>query len=212
MKYIDINNWNRRDHFYHFSQSDMPMYSITTELDVTDLKRFTSENKISFYYSMIYLCTKAVNKVENLKYRIRGDKVVLHDITNPSFTYMDKNSELFKYVSCEYVDNIFEFCNICKNEAEAKDFYMDSAEDEARDDLIYFTCLPWFSFTSISHEFSLNKDDSIPRLSWGKYFERNGRIIINFNIQVNHRLVDGYHIGLFINELNKEISALHCNI
>lgn len=211
MQYIDINNWNRHEHFLSFGESSVPMYSITTELDVTNLKSFTSQNSLSFYYSMIYLCTKAINRIENFKYRIRGNKVVLHDKTNPSFTYMNKNDELFKYVSCDYIEDMMRFCENCRKAAEAKHFYMDSAEDEARDDLIYFTCLPWFSFTAITHVYSVNKDDSIPRVAWGKYFESDGKLVISFNVQVNHRLVDGYHIGLLLNELNKEISALKCD-
>ena len=52
---------------------------------------------------------------------------------------------------------------------------------------------------------NLNKEDSIPRVSWGKYYKKSSRIVLPFNIQVNHRLVDGIHIGMFYSKLNTAI-------
>lgn len=206
-QYIDINTWDRKEHFDFFSQSDMPLYSITTEIDVTGLRKFAKANKTSFYLSLVYVCTKAMIRVKNFRYRIRGDKVVLLDDLRPSFTHMDKGAELFKYVSYPAGDDILEFCRKAKEKATAKDYYMDDPEDLAYDDFIYITCLPWFTFTSITLDFCLNKDDCIPRLTWGKYFERDGKTLLNLGVQVNHRIIDGYHIGLFLDELNKELAA-----
>lgn len=208
MKYIDISTWNRREHFEFFSTVDVPFYSLTVELDVTKLRRFTSENRLSFYYSMIYLCTKALHRVENFMYRIRGDKVVLLDKADPSFTFMKPGEELFRYTVCKLTDDIFSYSRACAEAAAKKDFYMDAPEDAVRDDLIYYTCTPWFSFTSLTHEYCFNRDDTIPRLAWGKYFERDGRTVMNFSIQANHRVVDGYHIGKFLEELNRELDCI----
>lgn len=38
-------------------------------------------------------------------------------------------------------------------------------------------------FTNISHTISLNKEDSIPRLAWGKYFEEHGKVLLPFSVQ-----------------------------
>ncbi len=76
-----------------------------------------------------------------------------------------------------------------------------------RDDLIYITCLPWISFTHISHTISLNKDDSVPRISWGKYFTENNKVLLPFSVQVNHALVDGVHIGQYFFKLQDLINT-----
>ena len=57
------------------------------------------------------------------------------------------------------------------------------------------SCTPWFSFTSLSNEMDCDPDDSIPRITWGKYEERNGRLILPYAVQLNHRLLDGWHVA-----------------
>ena len=43
--------------------------------------------------------------------------------------------------------------------------------------------------------------DSIPEVAVGKLHEENGRMIMSVSIEVNHGLVDGRHIGLFVDTL-----------
>ena len=40
-----------------------------------------------------------------------------------------------------------------------------------RDDLIYYSTVPWISFSSVSHPRKLNQEESIPKLVFGKYNE-----------------------------------------
>ena len=49
---------------------------------------------------------------------------------------------------------------------------------------------------------------SIPRISWGKYVERGGRRELGMSVEVNHRLVDGLHLGRFVQALEGRIEAL----
>ena len=51
-------------------------------------------------------------------------------------------------------------------------------------------------------------DDAIPRVNWGKYVERDGRWMLNITFTANHRFIDGYHIGLFFERLQKAIDEL----
>ena len=39
--------------------------------------------------------------------------------------------------------------------------------------------------------------DSIPRVSWGKYFEDNGKIKMPISVQVHHAMMDGLHVGRY---------------
>ena len=40
----------------------------------------------------------------------------------------------------------------------------------------------------------------------GKYFERDGKRLLPFNIQVHHAVCDGYHVGLFVDKLQNHIN------
>ena len=45
----------------------------------------------------------------------------------------------------------------------------------------------------------------------GKYYEKNGRIMIPISVQVHHSFVDGIHIGRFVNKLQGyfDLSLIH---
>ncbi|MCI8569313.1 MAG: hypothetical protein HFJ11_04990 [Bacilli bacterium] len=72
--------------------------------------------------------------------------------------------------------------------------------------LIYITCLPWMRITSMMHPVDEKNKDSIPRICWGKYFETIDGYNIDMSIQVNHGFQDGYHLGLFYEGLERNIS------
>ena len=82
------------------------------------------------------------------------------------------------------------------------------AQDEECDGLIYFSCTPWFDFTALTNEHNCDRDDTIPRIAWGKYYEQNGGLWLHMSIEVNHRTIDGYHLGLLKEAIDREIAAL----
>lgn len=60
----------------------------------------------------------------------------------------------------------------------------------------------------MSHIDSGKKENVVPLFDWGKFFERDKRIILPFSVQVHHSFVDGIHLGklakkfqLYLNEL-----------
>ncbi len=210
MKYIDLVTWKRKDHFLFFQRMDYPQYNICMNIDVTRFLKFTKEKELSFYYSMIFAASAAVNHLEELRYRIRDGKVVLHDIVHPSFTDMSKNEkdDLFKFVTVDLEGDISEFVEKTKQASESQQDYFGMEKVAGRDDLIYITCLPWISFTHLSHTISLNKNDAVPRISWGKYFKQDDEVLLPFSVQVNHALVDGFHVGKYINALQKLLDGI----
>lgn len=208
MKYIDIENWKRKEHYQFFGRMDYPQYNICMNLDVTNFVRFTRQNRLSFYYSMIFASTSVMNQMDEFKYRIRDGKVVLHDALHPSFTDMHPGDDLFKFLLVEMEDSLLDFVNKSKAKNHAQTAYFPLDELAARDDLVYITCLPWVSFTHLSHTISLNREDAVPRVSWGKYFEENGRMLLPFSIQVNHAFVDGLHVGRYVEKLQEYLDGM----
>ena len=207
MKYIDFNTWERKEHYKFFEKVDNPQFNICMNLDVTNFLKFVKENKLPFYYSMIYASTYIMNSIEDFRYKIRDGKIILHDELKPSFTDMKKGNRLFKIVTSSLDTNIINFSDKAKVISSAQENYFPTCDFE-QDELIYFSCLPWISFTSLSNEIVMNKEDSIPRISFGKYFEQDNKILLPYSIQVNHMLLDGIHVGDYINKLQQFINEL----
>lgn len=47
------------------------------------------------------------------------------------------------------------------------------------------------------------KDNAAPLFDWGKYVERDGRLIMPVSVQAHHSFVDGLHVGRFVERLQK---------
>ena len=62
--------------------------------------------------------------------------------------------------------------------------------------------------TALTNERDADPDDAAPRIAWGRYAERDGRLMLGLSLEVNHRLIDGVHIGRFAQALERRIAAL----
>lgn len=206
MEKINIETWKRREIYELFSKTDYPFYSVTIPVDVTQVKAASVDRKLSFYHLMIWVCTKAVNSVPALNMRIRNNEVYRLNQTHPSFTSMQKGDEHFVIISMPWAENPEDFCKEAERRAmEQKTLFSGSGNTE---ESIYFSCAPWFDFTALTNEHNFDKDDTIPRIAWGKYYKENDRLMVHISIDVNHRTVDGIHLGQFKEALDKEISLL----
>ena len=175
---IDQSTWPRKEIFDFFSGVSNPFYAVTFRQDVTELYSICKRKRLSFYYALIYMCCKALSDVPAFGLRIRGKHVVALEEQVPSFTDLKKGSELFYIVTMPCRGTLTEFCAAAKKISSAQNFFLDAAGQG--DDLVYFSCLPWVDITAVTNERDLlsptARDDSIPRICWGKYTVENGRV------------------------------------
>ncbi len=207
MKYINFDNWHRKEHYKFFENVDNPQFNICMNLDITNFRKFVKENNLSFYYSMVYASTYVMNQIEDFRYKIREGQIILHDALQPSFTDIQSGENLFKIVTLPLLDDMRDFSIAAKKISESQKEYFPKVNVN-QDKLIYFSCIPWISFTSISNEIIMDREDSIPRISFGKYFTQDNKILLPYSIQVNHMLLDGVHVGNFVRQLQRFINEV----
>jgi chloramphenicol O-acetyltransferase type A len=208
MQDIDLATWPRREHFAFFRRADLPFYNVNASVDVTGLRDAAKASRVPLNTLLIHLTIRAANRVENLRYRLRGERVVLHDRLHPSFAHLRKGEELFRLITIDHQDDLEAFASVVHEAIETSTAYFDLAPLQGRDDFVFISALPWVSFTGIDHTMSLNRDDAIPRVSWGKIVAEGGRTLLPLNIRVNHAFVDGLHVGRFFEALDDEIAAV----
>ena len=205
---IDQTNWPRKELFTFFSaDQESQLYEITNQIDVTNLYQFVKREDISFYYALIQLSTTALNRIENFRYRIRRADVYCLAQLTPSFTTLQPGSELFQITTVDYVTDVIQFAQQAKLISNHQTTMM-AFGDYQPDQLVQFSCLPWLHYSSFNMERSPDLADSVPKITWGKYESVAQRLRLPYTIQVNHRLVDGYHLGLFFTELQTLIDQL----
>ena len=197
---IDEETWERAIHCAVFRNSVGPAFCVTFEADITNFKRMVKEEGLSFTLAMVYAVCKCANHIEAFRYRFVDGQVALYNKIDTAFTYLNKDTGLFKVVNVPMLDDFKEYCELAKKTAEEqKDYFTGPLGNDV------FQCspMPWVTYTHISHTNSGKKDNATPLFDWGKYYEKDGRIMIPISVQAHHSFVDGLHIGQFVEELRR---------
>ncbi len=200
---IDESNWKRATHCQAFRNSIEPNYCVTVEMDITTFLSKVKAKKSSLTMSLIYIVAKCANDIEEFRYRFNEGKVVLYDKIDTSFAYLNKDTELFKMVNVKLEGSIDDYVTLAMETAEnQKDYFTGPLGN----DVYVFSPIPWVSYTHISHTNSGKKDNATPMFDWGKFYERDGKLLLPFSVQVHHSFVDGIHIGKFVNLLQAKLN------
>lgn len=202
---IELSTWERKMHYEIYRQFANARYDITLELDVTNLVRFVKENHLSFTLTMIHTIARCANEIDEFRMRIENDEPVIYDSIDLSFTYLNKETNLMKNVVAENDADVHKFNQRAKEVIEEQKAYFTGALGNG---IYQFSSVPWISYTHISHTFSGNKDYAVPVFDFGRFYEKNERTVIPFSIEVHHAFVDGYHLGVLVEKLQKALDEM----
>lgn len=204
---VDVGNWPRRTTYEFFKDYDDPFFNFSANVDVTTLYSFCKENDLGFALSALYCSQLAANEIRELKIRLFEGRLVEFEMIHATQTILN-DDETFSFAYFEMKDNIFEFVS---NGRAALDKYktLKSFDVETdRRDLIYYSAIPWVSFTSFKHASRLDKTQTVPRIVFGKMFVQDERRQMPVSVEANHTIVDGLHVGKYFVRLQEIINSL----
>jgi len=196
-KRIEIDNWNRKEQYNFFSKFSEPFFGVTVNVNCTKAYSKAKEKQVSFFLYYLYRALKAANKIDNFKYRIIENQLYEFNTVNASPTINRPNGTFgFAYMDFEEDETIF-----YKNallEIEKVQNSNNLLPAVSGENVIHFSAIPWIDFTSISHARNFSYPDSCPKISFGKMTETLGVKSMPASIHGHHALMDGYHIGKFV--------------
>lgn len=204
MKEIDINSWNRKEHYQFFASMVNPYLGITANVRCTKAYATAKKNKLSFYAYYLHKSMQAVNAIVPFKYRIIEDKVYEIDNINAGMTIM-RQDETFGFAYVVYDEDFETFNQNLQAEIHA---VQDSTglrlnTENAKMDMVRCTTIPWVSFTSLLHPTNHSNKESIPKVSFGKMFQSGDDWYLPTSVEANHGLMDGYHISQYFQLFEK---------
>ncbi|WP_422104330.1 CatA-like O-acetyltransferase [Winogradskyella sp.] len=195
MKVIDLDSWSRKRLYTHFKALKDPYFGVVIPFDVTKAYEFSKRNSISFFAKYLHDCMKAINAVDNFRYRIIDDKVIDFEVIHASAT-IARADNTYGFSFIDYSDDLTVFIQNYNAEKERIQNSEDLYPPVNGQDCIHCSAIPWFEF--VGHkEPSSGHSQSIPELAFSKVKNDNGMLVMNVSVHVNHALVDGYHAGLF---------------
>lgn len=118
--------------------------------------------------------------------------MVLFNRIDTAFTYLNQETELFKVVNVPMCDSMEEYVSLATKTAKEQEEYFTGP---LGNDVFQFSPMPWVPYTHISHTNSGKKDNATPLFDWGRFYEKDGKILLPFSVQAHHSFVDGLHIG-----------------
>jgi chloramphenicol O-acetyltransferase type A len=204
-EYLDLANWARRDLFEFFHGYANPYFNICTRLDVTRLVGLLRDRPdVSVSLAYLYLALRVANEIEPFRYRLKDGKVIVHDVINGGTTVLLPN-ESFSYAYFDYQED-FQTFFLAARESIKRVQAAGLLKPTMRDDLIYFTVLPWVSFTSFAHARTPGRGESIPRIAFGKFARESDRTLLPISVEVHHALMDGLHVGRYLTRLEEVLA------
>lgn len=195
---IDEKKWSRAMHCMIFRNSVEPAFCVTFEVDITNFLKKVKKQNYSFTIAMVYAVCKCANEIEAFRYRFLNGNVVLFDKIDTAFTYLNQDTKLFKVINVPMKNTLEEYVTIAARVAKEQKAYFTGS---LGNDVIQCSPMPWVTYTHISHTNSGKKDNATPLFDWGKYYKKDGCIVMPISVQAHHSFVDGIHVGEFAEAL-----------
>jgi chloramphenicol O-acetyltransferase type A len=205
---LDIENWNRKEHFLFFKQMEEPFFGITTTVDCTKGYQTAKQLGTSFFVYYLHKTIVAVNTIEPFRYRIIDEAVYIYDTIDVSATIM-RTDNTFGFSLIQYSPDFDVFATNALKEIEriqtTKGLF---TREFPLDNLIHFSAVPWVNFTSLSHARSFTFPDSCPKISFGKMMiDAAGKRTMSMSVHVHHGLMDGFQVGQFVDYFQELINS-----
>lgn len=200
-------NWIRKEHFNFFNQFDEPFFGITANIECSFAYRICKQNGFSFFLYYLHQALYAVNQIDELKTRFENPNVVQYQTIHASPT-ISRADNTFGFSFILYKESFTDFIITAKQEIEniRNSNGLGLTESTMRNDVIHFSALPWISFTSVTHARHFQFRDSIPKITFGKYFWQNDKLFMPVSINAHHGLADGFHAATFLQLFESQIN------
>lgn len=205
-KKLDINTWNRREHFKFFRNFSEPFYHLNMDVECTEGFQKVKSNGDSVFAWYLFNAMKASNSVKEFRLRIDDDEVYEYDVIHASPT-INREDGTFVFAQLKYFENFEVFQQELKKEIDRVRGLSGLFTAPERPDVIHYSALPWFSFTGLSHPRNFGDGDSIPKISFGKIFEQDRKSFLPLSVHVHHGLVDGVHVAKFVEAFAKILNG-----
>lgn len=197
---IDYENWERKTYFEQFMNQIRCTYSITSNIDITELYWEIKQTNLKLYPIQIYIISTLVNRYKEFRTCYDGEgNLGYWEQTNPSYTIFHKDSEMFSNLWTNYSEIFSKFYS--NYESDYKKYGKINGleiKPNTPPNTFPISCLPWVSFTGFNLNIYTDGTYLLPIFTIGKYYKENDRILLPLSIQVHHSVCDGFHISRFI--------------
>ncbi len=199
-KIIDLESYKRKDHFNYFKNIGYPYVGLTVNVDITEFMKNLKKTGNPFYLSFVYQVVAAANAVPEFRRRIENDNIVEYEYCIASCTIL-KEDDTYGYLNIACNQPFEEYLREGKVRIEDTKRAGTIDDDENVGSMYFLSSVPWVTYTSLIQAVPIPADSN-PRITWGKYFQQDAKILMPVSVLVHHALVDGFQISQFYKNLD----------
>ena len=148
---LDLETWERRTTFEFFRDYKDPFFNMAANLDVSRLYRFCKQSDIPFSIAALYFSILTANEIREFRLRMIGEKIVEFDKVEATQTILNVDDKTFSFCYFPMRDSLKEFVVSGLESREKYGRLKTFVVEAGRIDLIYYSVIPWVSFTSFKH-------------------------------------------------------------
>ncbi len=201
---IDMDTYARKEHYYHYAHKDHCTYSSTATVDISNLVKQIKDNKLRFYPVFIYIVTNIVNRINEFKMGVnKNNELGYYDEVSPSYIIFHDDDKTFSCAYTQFQTDFKKFYNDITTDMEKYKDVKGFRVIDAPVNSFPLSCTPWLNYTAMNINVPYCDNFYAPIITWGKYKDTNGELLLPVTIQVNHAVCDGYHVGQFFIQLQK---------
>ena len=170
---IDLQTWPRGQMFYYFSQMAPTGYSMTVNVDVTEMRKTIREAGLKFFPAYLWLVTKNLNRQTEFKVAEKDGVLGFYDSLTPLYASFHENDHTFSLMWTEYTDGFLQFHQAyLENQAQFGHNHGVLCQPQTPPPANAYTvsCVPWVSFTHFAVHSYENKPYYFPSVEAGKFF------------------------------------------
>lgn len=192
MKYRIVRDYSRQRHFDYYLRYRHPFYAATIHFEIGRVKEFVERRGYPIYVNLCYFFTKAIQDLEDFRYRLLEGQLVLYETLHVGVT-VPAPGGLFSFAHLDYHPDTETFNRIARETMERAGREVTLSEARHTNS-VYFTALPGVPFSGFTHAAD-EPTDGAPRVAFGRFRRDGERLQVPTGIQVNHLFIDGAALG-----------------
>ena len=201
---IALETYTRKEQFNFFKDFEEPFFGITTTVDLTRAYAYCKANALPIFAYYLHAANTAVSAIPNFRQRIHKGKIIAYERIDVSTTIARPDHTFgFSMIKHEADFNLFK--THFSAEKERVQSTTQLMPHGMTDQVVHYSALPWFNFSAVSHARKISINDSCPKITFGKIQQDAGQVTLPVSVHAHHALVDGYHVGLLMEAMQKAL-------
>lgn len=204
---IDMNSWPMAQTFYYYTEIAPTSYTVNVIMDVTIMRNALRMQKCKFFPAYIYLITRNISKFPEFRVAVKDGALGHWDYLTPTYPQFHEDDKTTSLLWTEY-DSCFQtfymrYLEDIENHGNSHGILTSKGRPLANSFIV--SCIPWFSFKSLSLHCHGLKDYYLPSFEAGGFTEAGEKIQMPLSITVHHAATEGYHLKVFLEQLQYDM-------